>query len=85
MSINIDFQAICTYLQKKLNHPEIVVLDDSKRHYHHAQFQEQKAYIIIKIKNYQSQLSRLNLHRKIMSLSQEACPITIHAINIYID
>ena len=83
--MTIDIQAIESYIKVALNHDDITVSDDSARHHSHQQYQQQKAYLIIRIKTLKHEMGRLDFHRKIMKLAQSACPIPIHAINIYTD
>lgn len=80
----INTQVIADYIEKHLECSAIHVRDDAHLHQSHTQFQAKKAYLCISI-SLSTQMSRIALHRKVMSLAKECCPIPIHAVQVIIN
>ena len=77
----LDLDNIIQHVESRLELNGVTLRDDSHLHRSHLNFQAQKAYLTITLANHTS-LSRIQFHKQVYQLVEEACPIPIHALCI---
>tara|TARA_B100002052_G_C15638982_1_gene487490 strand:- start:398 stop:655 length:258 start_codon:yes stop_codon:yes gene_type:complete len=84
--MNNFFDSIVQKLKKEIEIDNIEIVDNSYKHLKHKSFSPEKFHLHLKIKSlYLNSISRVNAHKKIMTILKDELATKIHALEISIE